>query len=114
MGLLSRSSGESITVSAAIASNAGTFWNQNYDIGSKLGTLKVIGSIAQNWRGAVATTGNTGFSKNYVYDQRLLTTAPPKFLQPVSTSYGVTTQVEVQAAYTAGGSCATTTGGACR
>jgi len=114
VGLLSRSPGESITVSAAIASNAGTFWNQNYDIGSKLGTLKVIGSIAQNWRGAVATTGNTGFSKNYVYDQRLLTTAPPKFLQPVSTSYGVTTQVEVQAAYTAGGSCATTTGGGCR
>ncbi len=114
VGLLNRSGGASITVAAAIASNAGTFWNQNYDIGPKLGTLKVVGSIAQNWRGAVATTGNTGFSKNYVYDQRLLTTAPPKFLQPVSTSYGVTTQVEVQAAYAADGSCAKTTGGACR
>ncbi|OII23418.1 hypothetical protein BIV03_11145 [Curtobacterium sp. MCBA15_016] len=112
--LLNRSGGESLTISAAIASNAGTFWNQNYDIGSKLGVLKVIGSIAQNWRGPVATTGSTGFSKNYVYDQRLLTTAPPKFLQPVSTSYGVTTQVEVQAAFKADGSCATTSTGACR
>ncbi|MGG7306637.1 hypothetical protein ACQXVK_05520 [Curtobacterium sp. AB451] len=114
VGLLNRSGGNSLTISAAIASNAGTFWNQNYDIGSKLGVLKVIGSIAQNWRGPVATTGGTGFSKNYVYDQRLLTTAPPKFLQPVSTSYGVTTQVEVQAAFKPDGSCATTSTGACR
>lgn len=114
VGLLNRSSGAGITISAAMASNAGTFWNQNYDIGPKLGVLKVVGSIAQNWRGAVATTGSTGFSKNYVYDQRLLTTAPPKFLQPVSTSYGVTTQVEVQTAYKVDGSCATTSSGACR
>jgi hypothetical protein len=114
VGLLNRTRGAGVTVSAAIASNAGTFWNQNYDIGPQLGVLKVVGSIAQNWRGPVATTGGTGFSKNYVYDQRLLTTAPPKFLQPVSTSYGVTTQIEVQSAYLANGSCATTTAGACR
>ncbi|WP_220034204.1 hypothetical protein [Curtobacterium sp. MCSS17_008] len=114
IALLDRSAGESITISAAIASNAGTFWNQNYDIGPKLGVLKVVGSIAQNWRGPVATTGSTGFSKNYVYDKRLLTTAPPKFLQPVSTSYGVTTQVEVQSAYQVDGACAKTSTGACR
>ena len=111
VGLLNRCCGVRITISAAIASNAGTFWNQNYDIGSQLGVLKVIGSIAQNWRGPVATTGGTGFAKNYVYDQRLLTTAPPKFLQPVSTSYGVTTQVEVQSAYKVDGTCAKTTPG---
>jgi hypothetical protein len=114
VGLLDRDRGAKLTISAAIASNAGTFWNQNYDVGPQLGTLKVVGSIAQNWRGAVATLGTTGFVKNYVYDQRLLTTAPPKFLQPVSTSYGVTTQVEVQSAYTASGSCATNAGGGCR
>lgn len=114
VGLLNRSGGVGITVSAAIASNAGTFWNQNYDIGPQLGVLKVIGSIAQNWRGPVATTGGTGFSKNYVYDQRLLTTAPPKFLQPVSTSYGVTTQIEVQSAYQVDGTCAKTSAGVCR
>lgn len=114
IALLNRSTGDGITISGAIASNAGTFWNQNYDVGPKLGTLKVVGSIAQNWRGPVATTGNTGFSKNYVYDQRLLTTAPPKFLQPVSTSYGVTTQVEVQSAYQVDGACARTSTGACR
>lgn len=115
--LLNRSGGENLTVNAAIASNAGTFYNQNWDIGSALGTLTVRGSIAQNWRGIVATGGATiatGFSKNYVYDNRLLTTAPPKFLQPVSTSYGVTTQVETQPAYNADGSCITDSSGGCR
>lgn len=115
--LLRRTGGEPFEVDAGIASNAGTFWNQNYDIGRPLGTLTVKGSIAQNWRGIVATGGGTiatGFTKNYVYDSRFLTTAPPKFLQPVSTSYGVTTQVEVQPAYLANGSCAKTGAGVCR
>lgn len=115
--LLRRVGGENFEVDAGIASNAGTFWNQNYDIGQPLGTLTVKGSIAQNWRGIVATGGGTiasGFAKNYVYDSRFLTTAPPKFLQPVSTSYGVTTQVEVQPAYLASGLCAKTPAGVCR
>ncbi|WIE54898.1 hypothetical protein [Curtobacterium sp. MCBD17_003] len=116
---LVRSAGTNLTIDAAIASNNGTFYVQNYDQGSALGTLTVKGSIAQKYRGTVATSnsGNgkvsTGFTKNYIYDNRLLTTAPPKFLQPVSTSYGVTTQVEVQPAYNPDGSCATT-GGKCR
>ncbi|MFZ7087334.1 hypothetical protein [Curtobacterium sp. RRHDQ10] len=113
--LLKRSAGAAFTINAAIASNAGTFWVQNYQYGPVLGTLTVKGSIAQNWRGIVATGGATlssGFSKNYVYDNRLLTTAPPKFLQPVSTTYGVTTQVEVPAAYNADGSCVMS-GGVC-
>ncbi|MFS0728573.1 hypothetical protein ABC270_00685 [Curtobacterium sp. 1P10AnD] len=115
--LLRRTGGESFEVDAGIASNAGTFWNQNYDLGQPLGVLTVKGSIAQNWRGIVATGGGTiatGFAKNYVYDSRFLTTAPPKFLQPVSTSYGVTTQVEVQPAYLANGLCAKTAAGVCR
>lgn len=115
--LLRRSGGENFEVDAGVASNAGTFWNQNYDLGQPLGVLTVKGSIAQNWRGIVATGGGTiatGFAKNYVYDSRFLTTAPPKFLQPVSTSYGVTTQVEVQPAYLANGLCAKTATGVCR
>jgi hypothetical protein len=111
------SAGQNLEIDAAIASNAGTFWNENYQFGKALGTLTVKGSIAQNWRGIVATGGSsisTGFAKNYVYDARFLTTAPPKFLQPVSTSYGVTTQVEVQPAYNADGTCAKTSAGVCR
>jgi hypothetical protein len=115
---LVQSAGSNRTIDAAIASNAGTFWVQNYDTGRALGTLAVVGSIAQNWRGTVAVSSNStivsGYTKNYQYDSRLLTTAPPKFLQPVATSYGITTQVEVQPAYNANGSCATDTTGACR
>ncbi|MFS2029621.1 MULTISPECIES: hypothetical protein [unclassified Curtobacterium] len=103
-------------IDAAIASNNGTFTVQNYDQGRYAasnsrsairtygqGTLTVLGSIAQKYRGPVATTGGTGFSKAYSYDKRLLTTAPPKFLQPVATTYGATTQVEVKPAFSADG-----------
>ena len=105
-----------IEIDAAIASNNGTFTVQNYDQGRYAssnstssirtygqGTLTVLGSIAQKYRGPVATTAGTGFSKAYSYDNRLLTTAPPKFLQPVATTYGATTQVEVKPAFTADG-----------
>lgn len=113
-----QSPGSNRTIDAAIASNAGTFWVQNYDVqgSGALGTLTVVGSIAQNWRGPVATGGSSiysGYSKNYGYDTRLQTTAPPKFLQPVSTSYGITTEVEVLPAYDASLNCLTT-GGVCR
>jgi Tfp pilus assembly protein PilX len=92
-----------VEIDAAIASNGGTFQVQNYAYGAQLGTLTVKGSIAQEFRGAVGTSGGTGFTKDYGYDDRLQNTAPPKFLQPVSTSYGVTTEVEVKPAYSVNG-----------
>lgn len=107
--LLNLSSGANVTIDAAIASNGGTFQVQNYAYGPKLGTLTVLGSIAQDYRGAVGVSyggsgaHTTGFVKSYGYDTRLLNTAPPKFLQPVSTTYGVTTEIEVTAAYAVDG-----------
>jgi len=97
--LLRYSSGANVSISAAIASNGGTFTVQNYAYGPALGTLTVLGSIAQEWRGAVGTTAPTGFTKSYGYDQRLKNTAPPKFLQPVTTAFSISQQVEVSAAY---------------
>jgi hypothetical protein len=105
--LLKYSGGSSVTIDAAIASNAGTFMVQNYAYGAKLGTLTVLGSIAQEWRGAVGVSygdgHQTGFTKSYGYDTRLKNTAPPKFLQPVTTAFSVSQQVEVSAAYDATG-----------
>jgi hypothetical protein len=101
--LLARSGNANVTIDAAIASNGGTFQVENYGYGARLGTLTVLGSIAQEFRGAVGVSYGgshiTGFTKDYGYDTRLLNTAPPKFLQPVSTTYGVTTEIEVAAAY---------------
>jgi hypothetical protein len=100
------------TIDAAILSLNDTFVVQNYDVsdpnsptknGSR-GSLVIKGAIAQKFRGAVATTGPTGYIKNYSYDKQLQTAAPPKFLAPVSTTYGTTSIAPVGAGFTADGS----------
>jgi hypothetical protein len=91
------------TIDAAMLSVAHTFQVQNYDSGTQLGKLNVLGAIAQEFRGPVGRPGSSGFSKNYNYDTRLRTIAPPKFLQAVSTTYGVTQYADVSAAYDAKG-----------
>jgi hypothetical protein len=97
-------------INAAMLSVNKTFQVQNYDVGGPRGSLIITGAIAQKFRGPVATgnttTGalTTGFSKNYNYDERFKYTAPPKFLSPVSTTYGVSTIVESKTAYNPDGS----------
>ncbi len=94
-------------VDAALLSVAHSFGVQNYDRGTARGTLTVNGAIAQKFRGTVATTGgsglSTGFYKNYLYDTRFRYTAPPKFLSPVTTTYGVTVFIETNRAFDAQG-----------
>lgn len=91
-------------IQAAVLSVRHTFQVQNYADGGGRGKLKVLGAIAQLFRGTVGT-GNaaTGYLKEYTYDTRLLTTAPPKFLAPTSTTYGVTQYADVAAAFNADG-----------
>jgi hypothetical protein len=91
------------TIEAAILSVAHTFQLQNFDRGgTSRGELKILGSIAQTYRGTVAQ-GNVGYTKKYRYDERFSYMAPPKFLSPVSSSYGVTQFASVAAAFTATG-----------
>jgi len=96
------------TIDAAILSVAHTFTVQNYTKCGYRGVLTVTGSIAQKYRGAVVlfsgTTISNGYKKNYKYDSRLKYTAPPKFLAPLSTTYGVTTWIETPRAFNADGS----------
>jgi hypothetical protein len=95
------------TIHAAIISVEHTFTVQNYENGPNRGTLTVLGAIAQRFRGPVATTSGgsivSGYAKSYSYDTRLRYTAPPKFLTPVSTTYGVTQVAGVPTAFTADG-----------
>jgi Tfp pilus assembly protein PilX len=95
------------TIEAAILSVQHTFIVQNYDVGARMGTLTVTGAIAQKFRGPVATGSDTGYAKSYSYDSRLKYMAPPKFLSPVSTTYGVSEIVEVKTAFKPDGSAAT-------
>jgi hypothetical protein len=81
-------------IDAAILSVAHSFAVQTPGSGGDRGTLTVNGAIAAKFRGVVRQNPN-GYIKNYVYDTRLKYTAPPKFLSPVTTTYGVNVWVEV-------------------
>lgn len=93
-------------INAAILSVAHTFLVQNHGIGptSGRGVLKVNGAIAQKFRGPVGTSSGHGYDKSYNYDKRLTFTAPPKFLSPTSTTYGVSQIGAVGTAFKADGS----------
>lgn len=87
------------TVSAAVLSVAHTIAVQNYGVGGgDRGVLTIKGAMAQKFRGVVISGGH-GYGKNYVYDQRFKYTAPPKFLSPVTTTYGVSVWAEVKPAF---------------
>ena len=85
-------------IDAAILSVGHTFQVQNYERGDR-GSLIVYGAIAQKYRGTVGNTNPSGYTKAYEYDTRYRFTAPPKFLTPVSTTYGVTQYASVPAAF---------------
>ena len=85
-------------IQAAILSVKHTFMVQNYQYGGARGTLTVLGAIAQLFRGTVGQ-GSDGYLKAYTYDDRLKTAAPPKFLTPVSTTYGVSKYATVPKAF---------------
>ncbi|TFC91921.1 hypothetical protein E3O65_08515 [Cryobacterium breve] len=98
-------------IQAAILAVGHTFQVQNFDAGGDRGDLRVMGAIAQTFRGPVRLNNPVpspdiinGYDKIYTYDTRLLTTAPPKFLAPTSTTYGVTQFADVAAAFKPDGS----------
>jgi hypothetical protein len=82
-------------IDAAILSVQHSFTVQNYKRGdNNLGSIKVVGAIAQKYRGAVGTLNNTGYGKDYNYDQRLKYQSPPRFLNPIAASWQVVTWIE--------------------
>lgn len=81
-----------VTIDAAILSLQHGFTVDNFDCGTGLGTLTVNGAIAQMYRGAVGTSGGrgtTGYTKNYVYDDRMRYRNPPLFLDPVNAAWKI-------------------------
>jgi hypothetical protein len=76
-------------VDAAILAISHSFIVDHYDCGAGLGTLQVNGAISQKFRGAVGTTGGTGYLKDYNYDDRLRYQEPPNFLDPVQSAWHI-------------------------
>ena len=89
-------------IDGAILSVAHVFTVQNFGRGGTRGDLTVKGAIAQKFRGIVRS-GSNGYTKDYNYDERFRYTAPPKFLSPVTTTYGVNVWVEVKPVFNADG-----------
>jgi type II secretory pathway pseudopilin PulG len=86
-------------IEAAMLALNHSFMADNYLCGdTNLGSLTVVGAIAQLFRGTVATGSgggtSTGYKKNYIYDDRLKVREPPNFLDPVQTSWRIVRQTE--------------------
>jgi len=78
-----------VRIDAAILSLQHSFTVDNYYCGARMGTLTVNGAIAQKFRGPVGTSGGTGYSKGYAYDDRLKFRAPPQYLDPVQSAWRI-------------------------
>lgn len=76
-------------VDAAILAIQHSFIVDHYDCGASLGNLTINGAISQKFRGAVGTTGGTGYIKDYNYDDRLRYQEPPNFLDPVESAWHI-------------------------
>ena len=78
---------------AAILATSHSWIVDNPGCGSSLGNLNVMGAIGQDYRGIVGTFGgrggNTGYIKNYEYDDRLATDEPPYFLAPLKAGWKI-------------------------
>ncbi len=82
-----------IRIDAAILALRHSFIVDNYDCGVPIGELEVNGAIAQLFRGTVGTssggTVQTGYLKDYTYDDRLAVQQPPFLFDLGSSSWRV-------------------------
>jgi hypothetical protein len=78
-----------LRIDAAILAIDHSFIVDHYDCGASLGELEVNGAISQKFRGAVGTTGGTGYIKDYNYDDRLRYLEPPHFFDPVEAAWHI-------------------------
>lgn len=77
---------------AAVYVGKKSFGFEGYDTGGDMGKLKVFGSIAQRYRGAVGTIGGlfqnqTGYDKEYYHDPRMQYNTPPHYIEPARTGW---------------------------
>jgi hypothetical protein len=87
---------QNVQIDAAILSLTRSFTVDNYTCGQRLDTLTVNGAIAQKFRGPVGQFGgvNHGYTKNYVYDNRLRFRSPPYFLDPIQSAWRTVSYTE--------------------
>ena len=80
-----------VNVHAAIMASTGQATVENYDSRTQSGSVKLIGSLIENWYGAFGTYGSgsgTGYGRDFTYDTRLNKGTTPPFF-PVSPRWNV-------------------------
>ncbi len=89
---VSRDAPNDMTIQGTIMAVQGSFGVENYQNGLK-GTLHIYGGLIQKVRGAVGTFSSStlakvsGYSKDYWYDERLLSLSPPRY--PTTGTYQI-------------------------
>jgi hypothetical protein len=86
-----------VKIDAAILALTHSFTADAYECGAALGTLTIRGAIAQKYRGPViqgSGSSNSGFVKNYQYDDRLAQRSPPRFMNPLTPAWALANQTE--------------------
>jgi hypothetical protein len=90
--------GKNIDLQASVFCRTGGIMAENYSTRGIEGTIKLLGGIQNNMRDPVGTfTGSpphivSGYHKNYLYDERLMTDAPPFF--PTTGQYEIVSWFE--------------------
>ena len=87
--VVSQSAPYDMTIQASVMALNESFTVESWWQGPPKGTLNVLGGLIQKRRGPVGTFSGTqkasGYSKNYVYDTRLMSMSPPFY--PTTTQY---------------------------
>lgn len=86
---------DDIIIQAALFSTQGVFGYEGYGSGGAKGTINLVGSIAEHYRGPVGTFNSyngsliTGYEKEYCHDPRMLYTSPPYYIEPANVGWQV-------------------------
>lgn len=90
---------QNISINAALFALNYSFGFQNAHDNPAKGTITMVGSITQKYRGGVGTfSGNTkisGYTKAYSHDPRMLYDSPPHFIDPVNSGWKSVSWTEI-------------------
>lgn len=88
-----------VTIKAAVFALKHSFGYESYTQGPPKGTIHLTGCIIQKYRGPVGQfSGHSvihGYSKDYRYDERMIFSEPPHFLEPLNSGFEIAKWVEV-------------------
>ncbi len=77
-----------LNIHGTVMTRSGSLQVDNYSSGSHRGTVTILGGVIQDAYGPFGTFGGgggTGYGRNFVYDERMMTGSPPPYFPSLST-----------------------------